>query len=374
MDLAAASNNLLLSAVCLVGTNVLLHLLSGFGVRSAFSAEAAVKHLVFTSVAAALFFYGCALVFGATGTLNLTEMHASLLERPLPPSVAVTVFTVFFLAICSQLAAFPMHFWAADVLEGAPTPVSAFVSVGSPALGIAIGTRLLVSLFVRSVGDGAWEPMGVEKWPEVLGWVAGGSMAVGTLLALRQSGAKRLVGSLVVAQTGFLLIGLLELDRVGLAALLYGLLVELFAVLGCFYLIGFFQDRLGSDRLQDWKGMLRRSLLEVLALVFFLGSLVGAPPFPSFIAKFALVGAALEQQRFLLATVAIGSWGLSWVAVTRIVFVLVGDFRGSGYSASVWKVSRRVDLLLFFLPLVLLGLFADRAMLWARGALSALSP
>ena len=168
----------------------------------------------------------------------------------------------------------------------------------SRAAGIAaLALRFLIVVFAKpSQEAGQWEVLGALDWTQIVAWVSGLSMAFGGLLAFRQVAAKRMVGCLIVAESGFLLLGLLVLDEVGVGALLYNLVIELFALVGAFYILSFFHDELGTDHLVDLKGMLRRAAPESVFLVIFLLCLVGVPPTPGFIGKFTLIGEALRHH------------------------------------------------------------------------------
>jgi NADH:ubiquinone oxidoreductase subunit 2 (subunit N) len=204
--------------------------------------------------------------------------------------------------------------------------------------------------------------------------VAGITMLVGGLLAVRQQSAKRMVGCLVVANTGFLLLGLLVLDQVGVAALLYNLVVDLFALMGSFYVLAFFYDELRSDRLENLRGMLGRAVPECICLVLFLLCLIGLPPTPGFIGKFALIGAVVRHQHPLLAAAAILSMTFSTAAVARLAYHLIGDFRGLaqiGATGSHFAGARQrqIFLLGLMVPMLMAGVFAEFVLSWAGRSL-----
>ena len=364
MCTTAAATDLLLAFLCLQFLNLICHFLTAFGRRNMVSTEAAVKHLLFSVVAGILLLYASALLFSATRTINIVEMQRALTAAPLAPQTAWVVFTLIFLSLGFQFAAFPMHLWAPDVLEGAPTPVSAFISIGSRAAGFAFGLRLILTIFAKNATAGQWEILGQAQWPTMVAFLAGATMLAGALMAFRQQAAKRLVACLVVSQTGFLMMGLLVLDEAGLAALLYNLVAELFALMGTFYVISLFQDEIRSDRLTEWRGLLGRAVPETVALILFLGSLVGLPPLAGFIGRFSLVGAAIDHQWFGLAVIAMLSWAIASISITRVAFSLVGDFKTASAAAFPKDSSRLLYLGAFLIPMILISLFADGVFSW----------
>lgn len=371
MSLAAASADILLAFLSLQFTNILAYFLAGYGKRSALSAEAAVKYMVISSVAGMLLLYGLALLFASSHVFNIYEIHKALVAAPLSRESMLAIFMLMFMALSFQLGAFPMYLWAPDVLEGSPTPSSAFLSFGTRAAGFAVTIRFLIVMFAQPGAlPGQWKVLGVVDWTQIVALVSGITMLVGSLLAVRQTGAKRMVGCLVVAETGFLLMGLLVLDQVGVAALLYNLVVDLFALMGSYYVLAFFFDELKSDRLEDLRGMLGRAVPECICLVLFLICLVGLPPMPGFIGKFALIGAAVRHQWPVLASIAVLSMTLSTAAVARLAYHLIGDFQtGRRGSHIAVNRQRQTFLLGMMVPLFMVGVFAEFVLDWAGKSL-----
>ncbi len=361
--LVSSAADLGVAAVSLLALNLSGYLLAGYGKRSRRSVEAALKYLAFGSVASTLFLFASALLFLATRTLNLSEIHSALIQVPMPVETATVVFALFFLALGFQLGAFPMQLWSADVIEGAPTPISALVTLASRGAGIILSVRLVFAVFAQPrLEPGTWDVMGAWDWRLMVAWVAGVTLLTGGLLAVRQESAKRLVANLVVAETGYLLLGLLILDETSVAALFFNLLVDLFALVGIFAVISHLIDTHGTDRLAEWAGGPQKGMFEVVLLVVFLLSLVGAPPAPGFIGKFALVGAALEHGWSGLALIAIASMGLCIAAVARLAYSLVGNFREQarpldGVLTPSWVGQGRTHRVFFFALLLPLAFF-----------------
>jgi NADH-quinone oxidoreductase subunit N len=375
MSLAAASADILLAFLSLQFLNILAYFLAGYGKRSVLSAEAAVKYMAFSSVAAALLLYGLAILFSATHAFNIYEIHKALVAAPLSHDSMLAIFMLIFLAFSFQLGAFPMYLWTPDVLEGAPTPASAFLSFGPRAAGFAVALRFLIVVFAQAGNtDGQWQVLGSVDWTRIVALISGLTMLVGSLLAVRQKGAKRMVGCLVVAESGFLLMGLLVLDQVGVAALLFNLVIELFALSGTFYVLAFFFDELKSDRLEDLRGMLGRAVPECVCLVLFLFCLIGLPPMPGFLGKFTLIGAVVRHQWPVLALAAIASMTLSTAAVARLAYHLIGDFRrtlqvGTTGSHIAASRPRQAFLIGLIVPMIMVGVFAEFVLNWAGKSL-----
>lgn len=370
MCLVASATDLVLAFLSLLFLNTMSYFLAGYGRRSVLSTEAAVKYLAFGVVASSLLLYSFSILFVSTHSLNIYEMHKYLAENSPSNMIMLVIFILSFLAFSFQIGAFPMYLLVPDVLEGAPTPVSAFLSVGSRAAGFAIATRFLVVLFAQAgTTQGQWQVLGQLDWTQIVSLISGLTMMLGALLAFRQKGAKRLIGYLVVAETGFLLMGLLVLDEVGISALLYNLVIELFALMGSFFVLSFLYDELQSDRLEDLRGVLKKAVPECICLVMFLLCLVGSPPMPGFIGKFTLIGVAIRHQRLALALVAVVAMVISSVSVARLAYHLIGDFRKSEDFVVEASLSRKMFLVSLMLPLALAGIFADFVFKWAGQSL-----
>lgn len=370
MCLLASASDMILAFLSLLFLNVNSYFLAAYGKRSVLSTEAAVKYLAFGAVAAALLLYASAILFASTHSLNMYEMHRVLITNPLVSRVMIIVFILAFLAVSFQVGAFPMSLLTPDILEGAPTPVSAFISLGSRAAGFALAIRFIIVVFAKpGSSPGQWEVLGGIDWTEVISVVSGLTMMIGALLAFRQKGAKRLVGYLVVVQTGFLLMGLLVLDEVGIAAILYNFVIELFALMGSFFILAFLINEIHSDRLEQLKGVLKRAVPECICLVMFLLCLVGSPPMPGFIGKFTLIGVAIRHHRLALAMVSILAMVISTVAVARFAYYLIGDFQKSAEEPVAPSFTRKTFLAVLVFPMALVGIFADLVFKWAGQSL-----
>ncbi|MCM2322533.1 MAG: hypothetical protein NDJ90_04655 [Oligoflexia bacterium] len=366
MCLAASASDMLLAFLALQLVNILVFFIAGFGKRSVPSIEAAVKYMIFSAVGGAFFLYGLALLFSATHTLNVYEMHRALVSAPLAADTGLVILMLAVLFFSFQVGAFPMYFWTPDVVEGSPTPSSGFLTLGTRAAGLVVALRFLIAVFAKpGVAPGQWQVLGEVDWTRILAFVSGATMLIGALLAVRQVGAKRLVGSLIIAETGYLLIGILVLDQVGIAAILYSMVIELFSLIGIFYILTYLIEQFGSDRLADLRGMMGRAVMECTCLVLFLMNLVGIPPMPGFIGKFTLIGAAVRHGRFSLAVVAIIAITISTVAIARLAYSLAGDLRKTIARPVASSPGRRIFMASLLAPLVLVGVYAEDVLKWA---------
>ena len=369
MFLAASAADVLLAYLSLLFLNIVSYFMTSYRQKSLPSTEASVKYLAFGAVSAALYVYSVAILFAHTHTLNIYEMHKALVSHPMDYQTMLMAFGLMFLSLSFQMGAFPMNLIIPDLIEGAPTPASAFLSIGARAAGFAMTTRFLIVIFTQNgLAQGQWQFIGELDWTQIVAVVSGFTMMTGALLAFRQKGAKRLVGNLVVAETGFLLLGLVVLDEVGVAALLFNLVIQLFALMGVFYVLSVIYNELHTDVLEDLRGMLRRAVPETVCLIVFLLSLVGCPPTPGFLGKFALIGAAIRHGKYSLALISVLAMSISMFAIARFAYRLVGDFRHV-YPSFSQSIPRKSFLLVLILPLVLISAFANLVFVWAGQSL-----
>ena len=209
-----------------------------------------------------------------------------------------------------KIAAVPFHMWAPDVYEGAPTPVTAFLSVGSKAASFAMLLRIFV-VGLPSLGD---------EWARLFAVLAVVTMTVGNIAALTQSNLKRMLAYSSIAHVGYLLIGVVVRTERGVAAMLVYLGVYLFMQLGAFAVVAAMRrsDVVG-DELKDLSGLLKRSPMAAFAMLFFMLSLGGIPPTAGFMGKVWLFGAAIDAGFVWLAVIAVANSALSIYYYIRVV-------------------------------------------------------
>ena len=252
--LLCGSTDLVSVFVSLETLSVASYLLSGYLKRDSRSSEAALKYLLVGSAAAAVFLYGASLLYGISGSTNLKEIGITLLTAPTPLSALALVFVLSTVAF--KIAAVPFHQWTPDVYEGSPTPVVAFLSVGSKAAGFALAIRILVGCF--SAFD--------TQWKLLFTVLAVLSMSLGNVVALAQKSMKRMLAYSSIGQAGFVMIGLVCGTEDGFAAMVLYMAAYLFMNLGVFACIILFSIRTGSDQISDYAGLYQKDPLITLGL------------------------------------------------------------------------------------------------------------
>ncbi len=299
----AASQDLALIALFIQLVTVGSYILVGIAKESRPATEAAFKMFLFSATVGAVMIYGMVFLFGLTGTLRLPELASKLPAMPV-----VTTLAAFLLVLAGygfEVTLVPFHTWAPDTYQGAPTPISGFLSVGPKAAGLAVLLRTLVVAFPRNLGH----------WAELVAVLAAVTMTVGNIFALRQNSVKRLLAYSSIAQVGYILVGVAAAERSALAVpgmLLY-LAIYLFMNLGAFLAVDAVERQMKSDDISQFVGLGRRLPVTAAVLAICLLSLAGFPPFGGFIGKTYLFGAALAA-------------GWTWLAVVMLVNVAISLF------------------------------------------------
>ncbi|NJO52812.1 MAG: NAD(P)H-quinone oxidoreductase subunit N, partial [Leptolyngbyaceae cyanobacterium RM2_2_4] len=232
----------------------------------------------------------------------------------LDQSIGLLIALVFVIAgIAFKIAAVPFHQWTPDVYEGSPTPVVAFLSVGSKSAGFALATRLLVSAF----------PAVSEQWHFVLAALAILSMLLGNVVALAQTSMKRLLAYSSIGQAGFIMIGLVLGTQAGYASMIFYLLIYLFMNLGGFACIILFSLRTGTDEISEYSGLYQKDPLLTLCLSICLLSLGGIPPLAGFFGKLYLFWAGWQAGAYWLVLLGLITSVISIYYYIRVVKMMV---------------------------------------------------
>jgi NADH-quinone oxidoreductase subunit N len=212
-----------------------------------------------------------------------------------------------------KTALVPFHFWCPDVYTGAPTPVTAFLSVGPKVAGFAVLIRFFYGGMAQPVGEGSWQIVGAVNWQALLIGVSIATMTWGNVAALLQTNIKRLLAYSSIAHAGYILMGAVVLSDKGIQAMLAYMVIYLFMNLGAFVVVMVVYDQLGSFDVKDYRGIWKRSPMLTIAMAIFLFSLMGIPPFAGFLAKFYVFAAVIRA-------------GLAWFAVIGVLNSAVAAF------------------------------------------------
>jgi proton-translocating NADH-quinone oxidoreductase chain N len=312
ISVAVSANDLLMIYLSIEFLSITSYILTGYLRGNIKSIEAGVKYFVYGAVAAGVMLYGISLIFGMTGSTNLIEVNRVLSSQPLDPGMRWLGFAAIVLLVVGlgfKTSLVPFHQWAPDIYEGAPTPITAFLSTASKAAGFALLIRtMLIALNQFSL-----------DWLTILAGLSMVTMTLGNLVALKQSNVKRLLAYSSIAQAGYILIGLVsvpqnqqlailpftEISFNGVNAVLIYLFGYLFTNLGAFAVVIAIENATGSVELRDYAGLHQRAPALAFLLTLFLLSLAGIPPTLGFWGKYYVFASAIQIGFLALALVAL---------------------------------------------------------------------
>ena len=327
---------------------VSFYVLAGYLKPNPRSNEAAVKYFLLGAFSLGVLLYGMSILYGVTGTTSLAGTAAALAGRE-PSLVLLLAVVLVGAGMGFKIAAVPFHMWAPDVYEGAPTPVTAFLSVGSKAASFA----MLIRIFMEGL-----PALGAE-WTTLFWGLAVVTMTVGNIAALTQSNLKRMLAYSSIAHAGYLLMGVVAGTQRGVAAMLVYVGVYLFMQLGAFaVVVAMRRADVVGDELKDLTGLSRRSPMTAFAMLFFMLSLGGIPPTAGFMGKVWLFGAAIDAGFVWLAVIAVANSAVSLYYYLRVVvFMWINEETEPAASPLAVGPAMTVALAVAVFGTVLFGLY-----------------
>ncbi|MBO1055379.1 MAG: NAD(P)H-quinone oxidoreductase subunit N [Dolichospermum sp. JUN01] len=311
----SGANELVMIFISLEALSISSYLLTGYTKRDPRSNEAALKYLLIGASSTAVFLYGVSLLYGLSGgQTELSAIAQGIATANVGQSLGLVIALVFVIAgIGFKISAAPFHQWTPDVYEGAPTPVIAFLSVGSKAAGFALAIRLLTTVF----------PVVADEWRFVFTALAVLSMVLGNVVALAQTSMKRMLAYSSIAQAGFVMIGLIAGTDAGYSSMIFYLLVYLFMNLCGFTCVVLFSLRTGTDQISEYSGLYQKDPLLTLGLSISLLSLGGIPPLAGFFGKIYLFWAGWQAGLYWLVLLGLVTSVVSIYYYIRVVKMMV---------------------------------------------------
>ena len=290
------------------------------------SAEAGAKYILTALFSSGLLLFGLSLIYGTTGTLYFSDLPARVEGNALQ----VMAFVFFFAGMGFKISLVPFHLWTADVYEGAPSTVTAYLSVVSKGSAAFVLMAILYKVFA---------PM-VDQWQEVLYWITIASITLANLFALRQQNLMRLMAFSSISQAGYIMLGVISGTAQGMTALVYYVLIYLFANLGVFTVLTIVYLRSQKISLEDYNGLYRTNPKLAFLMTLALFSLAGIPPFAGFFSKFFIFAAAFHSGFHLLVFIALVNTVISLYYYLRVVKAMyinpsdapIASFRSDNYT------------------------------------------
>jgi len=356
----ASGNELVLLYVGLELATFPLVLLTAYRPSDVKSAEGGLKYLIIAGLGSAIFLFGLSLVFATTGVTRISLL-ANAVATGFGPLLILGVLCML-AGIGFKLGLVPFHMWAPDTYEGAPTPVTAFLSVASKTAGFALALRVLASAL----------PGVRAEWGMVLAVLSAASMFLGNLAAIPQTNLKRLMAYSSIAQAGYIVMGLVAFETIGLSSLLFYLAAYLFTNLAAFGVVIAIERSTGSTDLPAYMGLAQRSPRLALILMLALLSLAGIPPLAGFTAKFYLFAAVYGQGYVWLVFLGVINSAISLYYYLRVVRALyIAPPEAEAPSLKPLPGALTTVLTLTMVGILLLGVYPGPVVAVARAAVSA---
>lgn len=370
MSFAVSASNLLLLFLAIEFLSITSYILVGIVREDKRSVEAGVKYFLYGSVASSIMLYGMSLLYGASGSLDLATIGEAFAANPDLEPVALVTTLLILVGLGFKASLAPFYQWAPDTYDGAPTPVTAYLSTASKAVGFAVMARVFI------VAYGAFR----ADWVPIMAGLSIFTMVIGNLVALRQTSVKRMLAYSSVAQAGYILMGLvavvsstqgdvMTLSINGLNGVLIYLFAYLFTNVGAFMVVMAVEDDAGSADISAFEGLSQRSPVLAWSMFIFLLSLTGIPLTGGFIGKFYVFGAAVQHQYFWLTGVAVITAGIGafyYLNVARAMFFSsteAGEPKRFSMSLGV-----QFGLLICVLATLWIGVYPPNVIDWANNA------
>ena len=340
-----------------------VYVLVGYFKLEVKSNEGAVKYFVLGAASSAILLYGISLVYGSLGTLDLEEIRASLVAVPSDNPMLVLGIALVGFGMLFKVAAVPFHVWTPDAYEGAPTPVTAFISVAPKAAAFAMFMRIFL---------GAFGPE-VDHWRVML-WVASAAtMIYGNVAALTQDNVKRMLAYSSIAHAGYALMGLVAANAMGAWALLMYMLVYAFMNLGAFGFVILLESKgYAGEEIADYAGLARRHPTAALGMLIFMLALAGIPPTAGFMGKLYLFAAAVEGGYVVLTVIAVIMSAVSLYYYFRIVLQMyMRDGLEEGAAPAELLHDRWTEAMIAICVVITLaiGIYPAPVVGWAKSAI-----
>jgi NADH-quinone oxidoreductase subunit N len=360
LNLMVMSRNLLMIYVSLELVSIISFVLAGFKLNDRRSAEGALKYVIFGGLASGVMLYGMSWLYGFAQSLDLTQI-ASRVVLDTADTGRIPLAVVFGV-ICMlagfgyKISAAPFHMWTPDVYEGAPTSITAFLSVGPKAAGFAV----LVRFFAEGLEASSHTHGDLTPWAVIGGILAMATMTVGNFTALNQNNVKRMLAFSSIAHAGYMLLGFCVFTEAGIRAIVFYVVIYAFMNLGAFLVVAAVAERNGDkEDIQSYYGLGRRAPVLAVMMAIFLFSLTGLPPFAGFIGKFYIFAALIEaggNWNWTLAVVGVINSAVSlfyYARILRAMFLTKPENEKPFDTRAMWSTAT----IALAVPTVILGVY-----------------
>ncbi len=361
--LMVSSTNLLMMYLSLEMVSLSSYVLAGYLKKINRSNEAALKYVIYGGVSSGLMLFGISILYGICGTADIFGISRYLSANPVN---LLTLLISTFLIIAGfgyKISAVPFHFWTPDVYEGAPLPITAFLSVSSKAAGFAMMIRFFLVSFQNTTpipgheGLNLYNTLQGFEWNQIIAVISVATMVLGNFVAIWQDNIKRLLAYSSIAQAGYILLGFVVVSPQGISAMIMYLTVYLFMNLGAFFAVIMIANKFGTESINEMKGLGYRAPFLCVSLGIFLFSLTGVPLTGGFIGKFYIFSALINSGYVWLALIGLLNAVVSLYYYVKIIknMFLVQPTGNKTHEAFSWGYN--FVLIVLIVPTILLGIY-----------------
>lgn len=357
MLLAVSSDNLLMIYISLEMLSLISYILAAFLKHDPLSSEGALKYFLFGALSTGIMLYGISLVYGLFGTTDLSLISSAVKAGQVNVFVALILLILILAGISFKCALVPFHMWAPDAYEGAPTAITAFISAGPKAVGFAILLRIFTKNFF---------PLYVN-WSGMIMLISIFTMTIGNVIAISQDNIKRMLAYSSIAQAGYILIGFVVGTASGMEGVMYYILAYALMNLGAFGCVVLVSNSVGSDAIEDYAGLSKKSPVGAFMLTIFLLSLAGVPPLAGFLGKFMVFAAAIQSKFILLAIAgAVNSVIAAYYYMRVIKYMYLDEPKTA--SAEQRSLPLQIALAIVMAGVLIAGLYPAPFLNWVRAS------
>lgn len=360
--LLASANNMLTLYLGIETLSILSYVLSSLKRDDAKSTEAGMKYALYGGISAGVMLFGMSHIYGMLGTIQFAAIGGKMNGLTLGQNIMLmTSFIFFFVGLGYKIACFPFHMWSPDVYQGSPIPVTSFFAIVPKMAGIAAIMRVS-GVFFPAEGSLS------TSWIGLLHIIAAMTMTVGNVSAIGQDSVKRMLAFSSIGHAGFMLLGVVVMNKTGNSSILFYGTTYLFMTIVAFFITAMVSDHMGSDSQASFKGLIYKHPWMAIMMAIVMFSLAGMPPFSGFVAKWNILSVTIDKKYYGLAFIAAINSVIGLYYYMRIVKLMIFDTAESKEKISGFGFLNQLIVAGFTMPVIFLGVFWERLMEISHGA------
>ena len=373
MFLMSSASDLILIYLSIELLSLSSYVLAGFVKNTIRNSEASLKYVIYGGVSSGIMLFGISLVYGLTGSTNLYEINTLIQVQNFPYITFLIAGLFILVGFGFKISAAPFHFWTPDVYEGAPIAITAYLSVASKAAGFAVLIRFIKITFVGSTdSSGYWILLNIIDWKSIIVLLSILTMTLGNFAALWQDNLKRMLAYSSIAHAGYMLLGLAVMSNAGINAIMVYFIVYALMNLGAFFVVMVISNKIGSENIDDYRGLGRRMPFLGIIFAIFLVSLVGLPPTAGFIAKVMLFIALIDARMVAVAVIALLNTVVSlyyYIRVLKNMYLV--DVEEEKPIIPI-KLANGIVMILLAAPILIFGIYFSPIIDFAKNSITIL--